>query len=155
MYRRSNTESKNETAELVGVITQLREKLTHQQSKLDDMSLQLDEKQLLIEKQQNQLSEVDDEEDEDAPVFVEKKRRSGAQRSAAPPAGGQAKKIVELEDEVKDLQSKLAEASRNIDTISNVSPCPAACVLVVSGPAGSFSHELARQQTLTQTPPCL
>jgi len=111
----SNTESKNETAELVGIITQLREQLTQKQTKLDDVSLQLEEKQLLIEKQQNQLSEVGEEDDEDIPVFVEKKGRSGAQRSAAPPAGGQAKKIVELEDEVRDLQSKLLEASRNID----------------------------------------
>ena len=111
----SHSESKQEAASLLGLVAQLREQSAQQQSQIDAMKLQLHEKQQRIEQQQGQLDEQkQEEEDEDMPVFITK-QKAGAQRSAAPQVSGQAKKIVDLEDEVNDLKRRLSEASKSLE----------------------------------------
>ena len=112
---------KNEMAELVGLVTQLRGQVETQKAQLDDVTSQLQEKQRLVDQQQRQL-EQQDEADGDMPALT--KKRGAVQRSAAPPPGGQAKRIVELEDQLRQLQldlnaanTKLAQQSQELNAL--------------------------------------
>lgn len=82
-----NDVGKNEVAELVGLVTQLRGQVETQKAQLDNVTSQLQEKQRLVDQQQRQL-EQQDEADGDLPVLT--KKRDAVQRSAAPWRAGEA-----------------------------------------------------------------
>jgi Ca2+-dependent lipid-binding protein len=116
-----NDVGKNEVAELVGLVTQLRGQVETQKAQLDDVTSQLQEKQRLVDQQQWQLKQQDEAEG-DMPVLT--KKRGAVQRSAAPPPGGQAKRIVELEDQLRQIQldlnaanTKLAQQSQELKAL--------------------------------------
>ena len=105
-----NDTGKNEVAELVGLVTQLRSQLRLQQGHLDLAQLDVQDKQRLIDQQQ-QLEEAS----EDANMTMLAPKKVRVQRSAAPPPGGQAKQIVTLEDKVTELKRALIEADRKLE----------------------------------------
>jgi len=107
--------NKTEMAELVGLVTQLRGQVENQKTQLNNMTAQLQEKQRLIDEQQQQQEHQNTaDDDDDMPIMVRKK--TAVQRSAAPPPpGGHAKRIVELEDQLQQLQRELKAANTKLE----------------------------------------